>query len=198
MTDEAARERFGALVDQVDAAYAEMWALSWDALGNAFRVQVAERLEIQERLNRGLMYRVFGQIADPPDGVFVATVKDALWARLRITPAEITRRMKMAARIRPRRQLAGPPIAAELALVAAAVEDGVLGEDHLRVIGKALDKLPSCVSATDREDVEASLVREAAKSRAHCRRAHLSWRECKVHLRSWAAPRCISTSWTLT
>jgi hypothetical protein len=59
ITGEAARERFDALLDQVDAAYAEMRSLSSDLVGNAYRVDMAERLETQERINRGLMYRVF-------------------------------------------------------------------------------------------------------------------------------------------
>ena len=159
-----AQERFGALLDQVDAAYAEMRGLSSDEVGNAFRVEMAERLETQERVNRGLMYRVFGQIADPPDESYVPTVVDALWARVRITPKEITRRMKLAARIRPRRQLVGPPLEPELPVVARAVEAGEIGEDHLRVITRAMDVLPSCVSLQDRTDVEASLAREAVKS----------------------------------
>jgi hypothetical protein len=116
VTAEAARERFRALADQVDAAHDEMRALSSAEVGNDFRVELAERLETQERTNRGLMYRVFGEIADPPDEAGMAPVlADKLWARLRIPPREIKRRMKMAARIRPRRQLAGPPLPAELA-----------------------------------------------------------------------------------
>ena len=67
ITGEAARERFRELFDQVDAVHDEMRALSSDGVGNEFRVQMAERLETQERVNRGLMYRIFGEIADPPD-----------------------------------------------------------------------------------------------------------------------------------
>ena len=155
------------LLDQVDAAYAEMRELSCDDVGNPFRVEMAERLETQERTNRGLMYQVFGQIADPPDEVGLrAALIDSLWARLRIPPKEITRRMKMAARIRARRSVLGPALPPEWPLVAEAVAAGAIGQDHLRVIGKAMDKLPSCVSVTDRVDVEASLVREALKSDA--------------------------------
>ena len=119
------------LLDQVDDAYAEMRELSSDEVGGAFRVAMAERLETQERTNRGLMYRVFAQIADPPDEVgLVGALIDSLWARLRIPPKEITRRMKVGARIRERRQLSGPPLPPELPTVAAAVESGVIGEDH--------------------------------------------------------------------
>jgi hypothetical protein len=89
---------------------------------------------------------------------------DNLWARLRIPPKEIKRRMKMAGRIRPRRQLSGPPLAPELPHVAQAVEAGTIGEDHLRAICRAIDVLPSAVSAVDRDDVEHSLVAEASKN----------------------------------
>jgi len=165
MTGEAARERFRALADQVDAAYAEMRELSSDEVGNEFRVELAERLETQERTNRGLMYRMFGQIADPPDEAAMAPVLvNSLAARLRIPPREVKRRMKVAGRLRPRRPLTGPPLPPELPLVAAAVEAGAIGEDHLRTICRAIDVLPSCVSAVDRDDVERSLVTEAAKN----------------------------------
>jgi hypothetical protein len=87
VTPEAARERFRELADQVDATYDEMRALSSDEVGNEFRTELAERLETQDRTNRGLMYRVFGEIADPPDEVqFVPALADKLWARLRIPP----------------------------------------------------------------------------------------------------------------
>jgi hypothetical protein len=51
-----------------------------------------------------------------------------------------------------------------LSHLAAAVEAGTIGEDHLRVISRAIDVLPSAVSAVDRDDVEASLVAEAGKN----------------------------------
>ena len=165
VTGETARERFRELLGQVDAAYDEMRSLSSDGVGNEFRVQMAEHLETQERTNRGLMYQVFGEIADPPDEVeYVPVLAGKLCARLRIPPREIKRRIKVAGRIRPRRQLTGPPLAPELPRVAQALEAGTIGEDHLRAICRAIDVLPSCVSAVDREDVERSLVREATKN----------------------------------
>ena len=175
VTGEAARERFRVLADQVDAAYAEMRALSCDEVGNEFRAELAERLETQERTNRGLMYRVFGQIADPPDEAgMVPVLVNSLAARLRIPPREVKRRMKMAARIRPRRQLSGPPLAPELPHVAQAVEAGAIGEDHLRAICRAIDVLPSSVSMVDRDDVEASLVREAPRMTSRSSRPSLA------------------------
>ena len=164
VTGEAARERFGVLLDRVDAAHLEMRDLCSDEVGSAFRVEIANRLETQVRVNRGLMYRVFGQLADPPDEAAAApTLIGALCARLRIPTREVKRRFKTAARINQRRQVCGPPLPPLLPSVAEAVAAGTLGEDHVKTILTVLDKLPSCTSETDRGDVEATLVRESAE-----------------------------------
>jgi hypothetical protein len=111
VTAGAACERFRELADQVDAANAEMRELPSDEVGNAFRAELAERLETQQRSNRGLSYRMFGEIADPPDEpAMVPALVNSLAARLRIPPREVKRRMKTARRLRPRRQLSGPAL----------------------------------------------------------------------------------------
>jgi Domain of unknown function (DUF222) len=161
---EQARERIGAALDAIDAAYAVLRDTSSDVVGNDFRVDVAERLETQDRTNRGLMYRFFAEIADPPDGSeCIPAVREALRARLRVTPREIVRRIKLATRIRPRRSLTGPPVPPELAELAAAVEAGAVGEDHIRAVCHALDVLPACVSPTDVTEAERTLVAHARK-----------------------------------
>ncbi|KAA8956039.1 DUF222 domain-containing protein [Mycobacterium sp.] len=159
-----ARERINAALDAIDAAHEVLRATSSDVAGNDFRVEVAERLETQQRTNRGLMYRYFGEIADPPDEpACTAQVRTALWRRLRITPGEITRRLKLAARIRPRRSLTGPPVPAELPELAAAVAAGALGEDHIRAVCQALDVLPASVCPAEVAAAEHRLVTEAAQ-----------------------------------
>ena len=161
---EHARERIIAALDAVDAAHDVLRETSSDVVGNAFRVDVAARLETQERANRGLMYRYFGEIADPPDeaGSIPAT-RTALWKRLRVTPNEISRRFRLAARIRPRRSLTGPPVAAELPELAVAVQAGAVGEDHIRAICRAVDVLPACVSPAAAATAERKLVEQARK-----------------------------------
>ena len=164
VTAESARQRISAWLDQVDAVYDEIRETSTDLVGNDFRVETAERLETQQRVNRGLMYRVFGEIEDPPDEAGSApAVRDTLWARLRVPPKEITRRFRQAARIRPRRSLTGPPTPPELPELGAAVEQGLVGEDHLRAVCTALDRLPAALSGEDRAQVEHTLVSHATK-----------------------------------
>jgi hypothetical protein len=157
-----AREQILAALDAIDAAHTAVRETSSALVGNTFRVTVAERLETQERANRGLMYRFFGEIADPPDGAgAIAVERSALWKRLRITPLEITRRFKLAARIRPRRSLTGPAVAPELPELAAAVAAGTVGDDHIKAVCRAVDVLPACVSPADVAAAERTLVHHA-------------------------------------
>ena len=87
LSAEVADERITAALDAIDAAHEIVRQTSSDVVGNGFRVEVAERLETQDRTNRGLMYRFFGEIAKPPDGAgFIPSVRTMLWARLHITP----------------------------------------------------------------------------------------------------------------
>jgi hypothetical protein len=159
-----ARERIRSALDAIDAARDLLRHTPSDLAGNRFRVEVAERLETQERTNRGLMYRIFGELADPPDEAGSTTqVRSMLWERLRITPGEITRRFRQAARIRPRRSLTGPPLPAELPELAAAVEGGVVGDDHIRSVCRAIDLLPARVSPADVEAAERTLVKHATQ-----------------------------------
>lgn len=161
---EQARERINAALDAIDAAHDDLRETSSDLAGNMFRVNVAARLETQERANRGLMYRVFAEIADPPDEAgSIAQIRSVLWARLRITPNEINRRFKLAVRIRPRRSLTGPPLPPELPELAAAVEAGVVGDDHIRSVCRAIDVLPGCVSPADTATAERKLVEQATR-----------------------------------
>jgi hypothetical protein len=158
-----ARGRITSALDAIDAAHDLLRDTPSDVLGNGFRVDVAERLETQERANRGLMYRIFAEIADPPDDTgSIAQMRSMLWKRLRITPCEISRRFKLAVRIRPRRSLTGPPLAPELPALAHAVEAGAIGDDHIRAVCRAVDLLPACVSPVDAAAAERTLVEQAS------------------------------------
>ena len=110
------------------------------------------------------MYRIFAEIADPPDETgSIAQMRSVLWNRLRIPPNEIARRFKLAVRIRPRRSLTGPPLPPELPALADAVAAGAIGDDHIRAICRAIDVLPGCVSPTDTTAAERTLVKQASK-----------------------------------
>jgi hypothetical protein len=171
LTAEVARARVAADLGVIDAALTRLRETSTDMVGNAFRVEVTDRLETQLRLTGGLSYRMFAELADPPDGddrpVTGPGVKlrDVLARRLRIVPAEVRRRFKVAARITPRRSLTGTPLPAELPELADAVEAGEVGEGHIKEVCDAIDALPA--AAADQKDrAERTLVRHARKQDA--------------------------------
>jgi len=171
LTAEVARAAVAADLDAVDAALARLRETSTDMVGNAFRVEVADRLETQLRVIGGLSYRMFAELADPPDGddrpVTRPGVKlrDVLAHRLRLVPAEVGRRFKVAARITARRSLTGQPLAPELPALADAVEDGAVGERHIKEICDAIDVLPAAV-ADQKGRAELTLVRHARRQDA--------------------------------
>ncbi len=169
-----ARERIKSALDAIDAGHDLLRDTPSDLVGNTFRLDVAERLETQERTNRGLMYRIFGEIADPPDeSGSVALMRSTLWSRLHITPNEITRRFKLAVRIRPRRSLTGPMLMPELPELAAAVEAGAVGDDHIRSVCRAIDVLPGSVSPVDVAAAERKLG--PARDQARCGNRRETW-----------------------
>ena len=113
ITAEAARERLSAALELIDSFVALLRDTPSDTVGNGFRVDVAERLETQQRALGGLSYRMFGELFEPPDGpdptmVEDASLRDVLWARLRITPAEI-RRHHPRGTIQHRTEIVRPP-----------------------------------------------------------------------------------------
>src|ERR1700722_9343169 len=164
MSTATSRERINAALDAIDAAHDVLRETAADLVGNKFRVDFAEQLETQEPANRGLMYRIFAEIADPPDEAgSMAQMRSVLWKRLRITPNEITRRFRLAVRIRPRRSLTGPPLPPEFPTLADAVQTGAIGDDHIRSVCRAIDLLPGCVSPIDRAGAERTLVEHATK-----------------------------------
>jgi len=169
LPQEAACAAVRADLDLIDAAYARLRAADTDLVGNAFRIEIAERLETQHRVNRGLSYRMFGEIEQPIDGLGEAALPpgtragDLLRQRLRITRGEVRRRFALAARIRPRRSLTGPTLPPALPELAAAIEHGDLGEDHITTITKALDHLPAKATSADHEQAEHLLVANARR-----------------------------------
>lgn len=98
LTAQAVHDVVRAELEVIDAAYARLRATCTDLAGNAFRIEVAERLETQARVNRGLSYRMFGEIAAPADGPddpglpAGVKVRDVLGVRLRLTASEVRRR----------------------------------------------------------------------------------------------------------
>ena len=147
---EQARERIDSALDAIDAAHDLLRDTPSDLVGNRFRVDVAARLETQERANRGLMYRIFAEIADPPDETgSIAQMRSVLWKRLRITPERNHPTIQARSSDSAAPVVDRPAAATRVADLAAAVDAGAVGDDHIRAICRAIDVLPGCVSPID-------------------------------------------------
>jgi Domain of unknown function (DUF222) len=162
--DSVAEARVVAALEAVDAAYEELCSTSTDAVGPEFRMEMAVRLEASGRRHLALSYRLVGEICAPPDGVAKRGVKARLARELRVNRGEVDRRAKLAARVRERRLGLGPEtMAPELPLLAKAMHDGLVGEDHIREVCKAVDALPKWVSPAEKRWAEKKLVFHARR-----------------------------------
>lgn len=103
ITPQATQEHLRSALDLIDRGLTMLRDTASESVGNNFRVEIAERLEAQGRTIRGLSYRMFGELHEPPDGpdlnmVEQVSLRDVLWARLRITTAALADRPTSRAR----------------------------------------------------------------------------------------------------
>ncbi|WP_111510064.1 HNH endonuclease signature motif containing protein [Mycobacterium kyogaense] len=87
--------------------------------------------------------------------------KDVLAIRYRISGSEANRRLTEAALLAPRQSMTGAPLPPTLPATAEAQAEGRITPEHVDVIRKEVDKLPSFVDAATREQFEADVVRIA-------------------------------------
>jgi hypothetical protein len=81
--------------------------------------------------------------------------------RLGISKQEANRRIKQAELLGPRTALTGESLPPKLPNVAAAQARGEIGPEHVRIIEKFFDDLPSCIDAPTRDLADADLARIA-------------------------------------
>ncbi|ORA59318.1 hypothetical protein BST24_18405, partial [Mycobacteroides franklinii] len=153
----------GGLEAAVDAFCAD----SVDGLTGAEALTVLARLEVvQRRLSaRGvcLIPKVTGEAS--PVELGGTSFPDVLSRRLHIGKGAARRRIADAQQLAPRRAITGEVLAPQLPNVAAALERGDIGEEHVRIIRQFFDRLPVVVDAPTREAAEAQLAVMAAQFR---------------------------------
>ncbi|OAR21687.1 DUF222 domain-containing protein [Mycobacterium leprae] len=154
--------QISATLDTIDATHAVLCDISPDVVGtiSAYTIHIVERLETQDSSKCEVIYRFFADIADPPDGnECTPTVREVLWARMRITPREKHSPL----------QIHGPNPATTVADQSPVVSQndqnlpprwtqGEVGEEHIRAICAAVDVLPSCTSLAAETDAERTLI----------------------------------------
>jgi hypothetical protein len=123
-----------AALDALDAAVATMGEMNLDNYGAGVRLHALERLETARRRQMVPSHDLIVGLVkeDPADIGGPAHKVIADW--LRITCAEARRRTRDAERLAPRVTITGETLPPELPATAQAWRDGVLDQQHLRVI----------------------------------------------------------------
>lgn len=152
---------FGALA----AAVATIGELNLNNYAPQVRLHALEQLETARRQQAVPSYDLIAGLAkeDPADvgGPVHKVIAD--W--LRISCAESRRRMRDAEQLGPRTTITGETLPPELPATARAWRDGMLDQQHLRVIQTFVRDLPADTPIDTVERAERFLAQEAAKLR---------------------------------
>jgi hypothetical protein len=166
----------------VEGALNDLAGIAWDTASDDELLAAARDLETWSRR----LYAVTLAVTAELDTRGVATTHGAtstavlLRQLLRISPGQARRRIADARSVRPAVAITGEILAPALPVAAAAVEAGTISDQHLLVIRRTVERLPSAVEGTVRAGVESQLVDHATQfdpvqlvKLAHRVRAHL-------------------------
>ena len=154
-----------AVVDQFDAAQAELAALSFDALNGIQALALKDRLETVSRRQAAVDHRLTHQLLSQtsPAELGGTSWTDVLANRLRISRDDARQRLDEAADLGPRTAITGEPLGPVLPSVSAAQAAGIIGAGHVRIIRRFFSELPAAVDIETRQECEATLARIAAE-----------------------------------
>jgi hypothetical protein len=160
----ADRDAVAAALDELDAAYAKLAALSLDGLTASELLTVLERRERMAWRQPAVDHAVIARLAAEcvPSELGAKSLTDVLARRLRISRAEARRRLGDAEDLGPRTALTGEPLEPMLPNVAQAQAGGTISPEHVRIIRRFFDQLPTAVDFGTREHAEANLASIAA------------------------------------
>ncbi|MFN8088076.1 MAG: HNH endonuclease signature motif containing protein [Mycobacterium sp.] len=131
-------------------------------LGIAEQVRLLDVLETARRRLTAVSHTVaLAAAKSDASTVMAKAIADAI----RVTPAEVRRRLRDAEQLAPRSTLTGEPLAAVLPATAEAWHAGTLDGEHVRVIQKFLRELPADIAPNVVADSEAFLAFHAAQLR---------------------------------
>src|SRR5262245_44124190 len=138
-------------------------ALSLDALTVPELLELQHRREVVARSVPAVDHQIVNRLAAEadPKALGGTSLADVMATRLAISKQEANRRIKLAELLGPRRALTGAALAPKLPNVAAAQARGEIGAEHVRIIEKFFDELPSRIDAATRDQAEADLARTA-------------------------------------
>jgi hypothetical protein len=146
------REEILAVVAHWEQAQAAMAALSFSALTAPEVLAVQKRLEKGYRSQWAVDHKLIHQLTSqsPPTKLGANSWPKVLSEALRISKQEAKRRIKQAELLGPRTALTGEPLPPKLPNVAAAQARDEIGAEHVRIIEKFFDDVPSHIDCHTR------------------------------------------------
>jgi hypothetical protein len=154
-----------AALDELNAATAKVAGLNFDALSPAVRLRALEQMETSRRRQVAVSHDVIAGLADEDPADIGGPVHKVVADWLRISCAEACRRLRDVKQLSPRSTLTGQELPPELPATAEAWRDGMLDEQHLRVIQTFVRDLPEAIPLDTVEKTERFLARQALKLR---------------------------------
>ena len=153
---------FAAAVDTLTAGVDAIAEIDASGLGIAEQLRLLDGLETARRRLTAVSHTVALAAAksDAP-AVMAKGIADAI----RVSPAEVRRRLRDAEQLAPRSTLTGEVLPAELPATALGWNTGTLDGEHVRVIQKFLRDLPADIAPNVVADSEAFLAFHAAQLR---------------------------------
>lgn len=149
----------------LDAAVQAIGELDLDSMAPAAQLHVLERLETARRRQVAVSHDVVAGLAREDSAAIGGLLHKVLADWLRISCAEARRRMRNAAQLTGRTTLTGEQLPPELPATAQAWHNGVLDEEHLRVIQQFTRELPEATPPEIAEEAETFLAERAAELR---------------------------------
>lgn len=158
----SSREDIIEVFDALDADLERLGELSFDVFTTPERLRALERLERVARRLRTPQHALINQLeAQAGEDELGGNLRSALGDRLRITKSEAARRIAEAEDLGERRALTGESLAPVLSATAAAQREGLVGDQHVKVIRSFFAHLPVEVDVFTREAAEADLANKA-------------------------------------
>ena len=154
-----------AAVAAVRAAFDELAGCDVDLLTRTDLVGALDELETLWCQMPSVRNRMLARLQKEatPKEMGAKSWKQVLSVRWRISAGEAHRRLTEASLLAPRQALTGSPLPPALSATASAQALGVINDEHVAVIRKAVDNLPGFVDPVTREQFEIQLVGTAVK-----------------------------------
>ena len=154
-----------AAFDALDAAVARIGELNFDNLVPAIRLRALERLESARRQQAVPSHDLIAGLVNEDPADVGGPVHKVIADWLRISCAEVRRRIRNAEQLAPRTTITGETLPPQLPATAEAWRAGMLDEQHLRVIQTFCRDLPMDTPVDTLERAERFLAQQATKLR---------------------------------